>query len=1355
MYESMQRELSNKLEMADARSRVEAQKGQQIAGAVNALTDAVTQGMSTYAQTKINNQKYDLRQELLNGEQEYLNVDNENASQDYAAWAESRLDSWAEKQGSLVKGFFGDTKQQLLTEARNDFDTNLINTIAERNAFNAQQSWDKIISTALTGGDVSALDSGYVYTTSFEDGGLKVKYDKVKVENLFETESDNPTSEQEYFTDVCNALYISQCGIMSQDKARTLVDSKKYEIEQALTHGDILTMVDEIAERGHEYEPGKFEFYTAEELKAWVKSQYLEGNKRTYLDGEYSEEEAKELADYIDKQVETKYAKMYARSFDVINNDMREWWIENEQASELVPDLVWKKLEDEGLIAIDANGNIDHHKIDDSTWNTLYKKVEFNKHLKAASDFIDNPVDLTGDNVIDGFDLEKIDPDAVKFFRYDQNLRMMYVDPNVGFQQWTTNEEKLAPSSREYLIRKNTPEDLEGQNFNLGAAIYGIELDENGNQVSTGHGAIDYKRALVLADANMYDALDVYAREMSKDISGKEWTELTASEMRSVREQTRKMLEVSIDNILSESYKYVDENGQWASTKEKAQERLDAEVGYTIDQITQQMNAQLRQYENDLYKSLYVLDTLALDPHIDYSIGNSLTEKLVLNDTLSYLNEACKTYGVEVKYPTADESKFLKNKCEELGLDYSTVSKVYAISLTASYLSGVGLTEGMSQSEFLERVLTSDTEIAPAVLNSVKETLKDKYESNVASVESTDLWKKNKGEYLGSKSFSDIDKSASNDINYEVYNRNSIDYIKPKKSKDGQLQMWMNLVASGTYSLEYAQAIALSDTDLSQKDTELFCGKADNVASMKDFLTLYTQNAYIADNADKIISGYSRVHGETQVFETILNGIYGLGVDATPDEVEKAFKRIESDLSVTLGTQISTGLKSDKKDESTYAFNKGSNYKKELTESIDLSKQKLKDSSNYNIAHGVVDTYLNGKNIDVEAFQSSFNSLDKTGDATRKTNLLLKNALLACDLKADDLDVNDPEFIDKLEKRFDELGLRDGDVNVIIDVAAELSNWADNFTEAKAKTKGVPERRDSTSSVYDSSTGLTLADDGNTAIGKDGSRINLDFLGNEINNHDDYDYAPVRNAITEQTNELLEKDEIWQTMNRLAMSGFTVMEGDDEFIKIQNDFMTKTTMFDDYSGNATREELDAFFAKYPDSPFKEKYDSSDDLYNFFLDVINERRSTFIESDFLDKYAKQRATETTAWQEYYGNKESLESPNFTDKAVWILPDMKIETDGHGYVMDTVKIDRGTTDAVETATKSDVDTVKDYINTTDSKTVQIKIPSEDGYKLVDVKTEDAKQMLKGGQHYVYNGKWYSSKKFKEMIVVPEEY
>lgn len=394
MYESLQNDLSNNMSMAQVKGQSANQKASQITNAVSSMTNAVTQGMNAYAQSTVNKDKYDLKQKLLAGQEQYLNVDNENASIDYANWVNEQLDEYVSSKGGLVQGYFKEYKQSFLDDARESFDTQLVTRINARNKLNALENWDNAIKAYTNGEDMSLYEMKDIYKTTVSEDGLKVTHEKVSVDNLYDTESENLSERQKSFNQLLNILYEGQCLVTDQDTAKAYINSMIPQIENDLMQNDIISMASEWAV-GLDIGDGTVRHFTQEELKDEIKSQYLEGFKKPYTGEKISASDYKSISDFVDSQVETVYAKIYAQNKLRLLTDADGFFAQQLALDEpFTSDKFYGFLEQNGMIECtkDDNGKITGVKswygLDDNMWLECKQIAESNDRVYRADQII-------------------------------------------------------------------------------------------------------------------------------------------------------------------------------------------------------------------------------------------------------------------------------------------------------------------------------------------------------------------------------------------------------------------------------------------------------------------------------------------------------------------------------------------------------------------------------------------------------------------------------------------------------------------------------------------------------------------------------------------------------------------------------------------------------------------------------------------------------------------------------------------------------------------------------------------------------------------------------------------------------
>lgn len=310
MYESMTSELNNKLSIAQTKASAEVSKGQQIGSAIQQLGDAVTKGMGYYAQATYNSEKYDRQKMLADGQENFYydeNGDiNPNAVKDYSAWVDQNLDEWAASKGGMMKGLLGEYRQSFKDDAIKSFDENLILKIDAKNQLAAQQTWTNAISAFTDDdNDLSLFEMPEIYKTSYTNGEFVVTKEKIKIQNLYDTESDNLSPKQKRFNQLLNILYESQCLIKDQDTAKAFVDSKMEDIEKSIISDEMYKLIDDWTIKGVENPDGTRTFMSKYETAQAVKSLYLEGIDKPYTTGKFTGTEAYNYSQMADEFVNT------------------------------------------------------------------------------------------------------------------------------------------------------------------------------------------------------------------------------------------------------------------------------------------------------------------------------------------------------------------------------------------------------------------------------------------------------------------------------------------------------------------------------------------------------------------------------------------------------------------------------------------------------------------------------------------------------------------------------------------------------------------------------------------------------------------------------------------------------------------------------------------------------------------------------------------------------------------------------------------------------------------------------------------------------------------------------------------
>lgn len=1351
MYESMRGELNDKLNMAQVNANESARTGQQIGTELSNLGKVIDQGMSAYAQSTVNKDKYELNQRLIAGQEKFLDVNNENASTDYAKWAESQFDEHFSGKGSLVKGYINEYRQGIIDSARTSFDKQLVTRIDSANKLTAIENWNngiKAFSDDPT--SIDTLDDNYVWTTEFGADGLKVVHRKVDVGDMYDINEECLTEQHVNFRKLLNYLYHTQCPTMDTDSAKAYVESKKYDIELGIIQNDIIRDSHDWAENGRN-DGDNTQHFTPEQLKNELKSYYKSDNKRPFLDGTFDETESANIDKFIDEQVDDAFNKIRAASDDVIYRQMSDYWREQDSSAIINPTDPYSKLQQAGLITLNEKGEvIDHSKIKDSTWKAIHDKVEFNKHLHNADLWSKNKIDMTGDGVVDLEDMAMIDPEAVDFLRKKSNGTGYYVAEGFEYKQFTSDLTKIADSTLQEIIDREKPV-IEGEetpdytNVGYFASIYGYKTnddgslanDEEGNPIRTGIGAYDLARMNMYYDMGDYKLIDELAKQRAKDITGSEWDELTDSQKSSLRSQVYKENKSDIDTIMSDAYKYEDKNGKFASSKSEGITKLDSMLEYERDQYMQYWDAKLREFESMAEADIMRLDSIALDPRVDYNLGGSFVDDSILDLTMQKMQSMCSQYGVKVNLPTREQINAFKATCDANGRDFNSATKVQMIRLYANALAAEGITNGLDSNEFLRYTLGKD------IIPVVKQDVKSRYETNVATAPSGN------GKFEKANSFSDIDKSVSDLINTEVMTYNGYDYLKPKKSAEGEMQSILDKVISGEWDIGTAQSFALSDMFLSADDTKAL------QTDYTGLLELITNNKNMDTAVSGIFSDYRGLVSESVIFRYLASSLGDLGKNPTDEQVQSTLQKIQSDLAVDTGRNLKKGLVEYTSKTSTtvkkYEFG-GKKWSSDLTASIDEASQRAKDrpDGEYSIVPALVNTYMNSDRIGTAGYMTIFDNINKETDVNRKTNRLMMSALECMGVSTKGLSLDSKTFSDDFESHLMNLGFNEGEVSLVIDICGELKNKAEEFTTASASTIGVPKTVPIDGRPYPTSNGFYMADGNRSFLDKDGKNpIDSSFMGTEHNGM--YDYKPLKDDISEGFAKKAESDDVYKQLQTLSSRGFGLSEDEYEFQTIRYEYDTQKYTYDGYTGKNVRAKLDEFFANHPNSPYAKLYGDDVDLEEFFMSTTNEQHLNMDDMgvDILKSKALELFMDTDEYKAYMDNKAKLESPDYNPSKGWILPVPKPIFDDHGNLVEVVMVDQ---DTGETVSADSNDYTRQWLKTTEAETIAVRLPSEDGYNEYHIQTSELRRIARSKGYLKINGKNYNLKSLEKYIVRP---
>ena len=336
MFESMRQDVNDKLRQGATKGDIYAQQGQQIGNILQETGKVINQGMNVLAQNKWNSMKYDLQQEALSGiNNETLDVDNENASQDYNKWVSNLVDSRISEGGALVKAYAKDQKQALIDSCRSEFDKQFIVKIDQRNQALFKENEDKIIELWNTKRDLSLFDTNEVFRLSFKNG--MVSREKVDLEKIY----DEDDTRRGDFNHLLNVLYQNACRVTDTDSAKQYIQDNIDSIEQKCIATDIAQIATTIIE-----DPSM----TQSKIISSIAKTYAAGNERPYTGKEITADEEFTYKQMVESYVQKAWEDKTNQMVDVYNNQVLPTLSAVEEAgSYITSDLFDEVLQEAGV----------------------------------------------------------------------------------------------------------------------------------------------------------------------------------------------------------------------------------------------------------------------------------------------------------------------------------------------------------------------------------------------------------------------------------------------------------------------------------------------------------------------------------------------------------------------------------------------------------------------------------------------------------------------------------------------------------------------------------------------------------------------------------------------------------------------------------------------------------------------------------------------------------------------------------------------------------------------------------------------------------------------------------------------
>ena len=307
MFESMRQELSDKTQSGAQKGNAYAQQGQQIGSMLQSAGQVIQQGMSAYAQNKWSSMKYDLEQEALSGINDYLDVNNENASQDYNKWVTNLVNKRISEGGTLLNAYAKDQKQGIIDGFRGEFDKQFITAINNENQRLFKENEDNIINAWNTTRDISLFDSAEVFKLSFKNG-MVVK-EKVNLDSPYD-ETDDRTGD---FNHLLNVLYQNACRITDTSSAKMYVDSNIDSIEKKCMNMDIAQLAEQLIT-----DPAMTQSAIVDKISA----QYSTDNLTPYTGRKITADEAYDFKNTVQQVVNNMWSDAENKAADIWNNNI-------------------------------------------------------------------------------------------------------------------------------------------------------------------------------------------------------------------------------------------------------------------------------------------------------------------------------------------------------------------------------------------------------------------------------------------------------------------------------------------------------------------------------------------------------------------------------------------------------------------------------------------------------------------------------------------------------------------------------------------------------------------------------------------------------------------------------------------------------------------------------------------------------------------------------------------------------------------------------------------------------------------------------------------------------------------------
>lgn len=382
MNEALKKGISDRRTIASMESKNRLQKNEfdknAISIAFNGASEIATSAMNTYAQSEMRKYAPELEKGLQSLADEYVDVNDTDAYKKYTEARTNYIDNYLKDKGVFFTSIFDQQYRAKYEDAAYKyFDDKFTNMIYEKNKANAVEIMTNSIKSFVNGEDMSLYENNYIYKTIVGEDGIQVVQDAVKLDNLWDTDTDDEKVND--FNRLLNIQYSAAALTMDMESAKRYITENIPSIESSVITNEILSMANNLVE-----ESNLSEAQIAKKIMDMYGDGRGESNYRTpYTNRVFTPEEATSYRDIAQKAVANEWSAKEDYFIDIYNEKFIPALEAIEATGEYITSDVFNRLIDSEEIGIDRR----FVKATLSKWDSL---LQTNDAMYALDDWFKN-----------------------------------------------------------------------------------------------------------------------------------------------------------------------------------------------------------------------------------------------------------------------------------------------------------------------------------------------------------------------------------------------------------------------------------------------------------------------------------------------------------------------------------------------------------------------------------------------------------------------------------------------------------------------------------------------------------------------------------------------------------------------------------------------------------------------------------------------------------------------------------------------------------------------------------------------------------------------------------------------------